>query len=216
MATPKPQIRSLFATPVCVHFLPIAQEVNAELRPLIVQKMEAGTGAIVQGQGWHSEPDFEAWGGGHAQTLFRVLRELANSATATRGGGRVSLEWDVTACATLRQTGDFVVRAARPGSYWSGIYFVDDGYAKSDDETLGGECELVDPRGPMPAILAPHLAFRIPGGGTAGQFEPIRPQTGMILLYPSWVARGERRYDGTGQRATIEFDLALPAEISVE
>ena len=26
MATPKPQIRSSFATPVCVHYLPVAQD----------------------------------------------------------------------------------------------------------------------------------------------------------------------------------------------
>ena len=37
MATTKPQVRSLFATPLCVHFLPIAPEMNAELRPMIAE-----------------------------------------------------------------------------------------------------------------------------------------------------------------------------------
>jgi len=32
----------------------------------------------------------------------------------------------------------------------------------------------------------------------------------MIILHPSWQPRGERRYDGTAQRLTIEFDLAVP------
>jgi hypothetical protein len=35
----------------------------------------------------------------------------------------------------------------------------------------------------------------------------MRPQTGMIVLHPSWLARGERRYDGEHQRVTVEFDL---------
>ncbi|MGB8366587.1 MAG: putative 2OG-Fe(II) oxygenase [Rhizomicrobium sp.] len=210
MATPKPQIRSMFATPVCVHFMPIAQEINAELRPLVIEKMTANGAADSHGQGWHSAPDFESWGGGAAQTLFRVLRELADSVTATRGGGRVTLEWRITAIAVVRQKGDYAALIARPGTMWSGIYYVDDGYAKSDDETLGGECELADPRGALPAMVAPHLSFRIPGGVAAGHVETIRPQTGLILLHPSWQPRGERRFDGTGQRIAIEFDLMPP------
>jgi len=207
MATPKPQIRSMFPTPVCVHFLPVAQEVNAELRPVIVEKMNGNGTFDGHGGGWRSSNDFEAWGGAAVQTLYRMLRELADSLTATRSGGRVSIDWKIVACAAVRQKGDHVDFSARPGAMWSGVYFVDDGYAKSDDETLGGECELADPRGVMPAMIAPQYAFRIPGGVTAGHVEAIRPQTGMIILHPSWQQRGERRFDGQGQRLAIEFDL---------
>ena len=209
MATPKPQIRSLFATPVCIHFLPIANEANAELRPLIMERMQ-GNGAVARGQGWHSAADFDSWGGPHAETLARVIRELADSLTATRAGGRVSLDWKLSCAASVRQPGEYQEVAARHGAFWSGIYYVDDGYLKSDDANLGGECELSDPRGPLPAMLAPHLAFRVQGGLTAGQTETIRPQSGMIILHPSWVARGESRYDGSSQRVAIEFDL-VPA-----
>jgi hypothetical protein len=208
MATPKPQIRSMFPTPVCVHFLPVAQEVNAELRPLILDRMGAdGNVAEMKSQGWRSAPDFEAWGGGAAQTLFRVLRELADGVTALRSGARVTLEWKIAAAAVVRQKNEYDELAARPGAMWSGIYFVDDGYAKSDDEALGGEIELADPRGAMPAMIAPQYGFRIPGGVSAGQVETIRPATGMILLHPSWQPRGERRFEGTSQRVAIEFDL---------
>jgi Putative 2OG-Fe(II) oxygenase len=210
MATPKPQIRSMFPTPVCVHFLPVAQEVNAELRPLILEKMNNTGTQDAHGRGWRSSPDFESWGGAAAQTLFRVLRELADSVTATRGGGRVNLDWRIAAAACVRQKGEHAELVARPGALWSGVYFVDDGYSKSDEELLGGECELADPRGPLPAMVAPQYAFRVPGGVTAGQTELIRPQTGMIVLHPSWQPRGERRYDGTNHRVTVEFDLAPP------
>ncbi len=210
MATQKPQVRSMFPTPVCVHFLPVAQEVNAELRPLVLDKMAANGIADSRGQGWRSLADFESWGGGPAQTLFRVLRELADGVTATRSGGRVALEWKIAACAIVRQKSDYAELAARPGAMWSGIYYVDDGYAKSDDEALGGECELADPRGALPAMVAPHLSFRIPGGVTAGHLETIRPQTGMILMHPSWQPRGERRFEGASQRVAIEFDLLPP------
>jgi hypothetical protein len=59
-------------------------------------------------------------------------------------------------------------------------------------------------------MAAPHLSFRMPGGQNAGYSEIVRPQPGMILLHPSWLPRGEKRYDGEGQRITIELDLALP------
>ena len=207
MAATKPQIRSLFATPVSIHFLPVAQEVNLELRPLILGKAQTG----VRGQGWNSGPDFDSWGSGPAQTLFRVARDLADAMTSTRSGARVALDWKITASATVRQNGEYRASTAQPGAYWSGVYFVDDGYAKSDDEALGGECELADPRGPLPILVAPQLGFRIPGGLSAGLIEAIRPQTGMIILHPSWLARGERRYEGAHQRVMIEFDLTPPA-----
>ncbi|HTK79718.1 MAG TPA: putative 2OG-Fe(II) oxygenase [Rhizomicrobium sp.] len=210
MATPKPQIRTAFATPICVHYLPVAPEVNAELRPLILDKMQAAGDAAATRQGWRSEYDFVDWGGSGAQTLFRMLRELSDSMTATRTGGRVTLEWVIAAAAAVRQTGDQVETVAQARAFWSGIYFVDDGYGKADGETFGGECEFLDPRGDLPASLAPQLAFRIPGGTTAGTSEVIRPKTGMILLHPGWLARGERRFDGQGPRVTVEFELTRP------
>lgn len=208
MSTPKPQIRSLFATPICQHFLPIALEANAALKPLIVERAQADGGP--QGQGWRSATDFDSWGGAHGETLFRVLRELADSLTATRAGGRVSLEWKIKARAKVRQPGDAQEAAARSRAFWSGVYFVDDGYQNSDNEAHGGECELADPRGPLPALVAPQLAFRVPGGLTAGQSEAIRPKSGMIILHPAWIARSERRFDGPSPRVTIEFDLSAP------
>ena len=208
MVAPKPQIRSMFATPVCVHYLPVAQEFNAELKPIILDhaKLDPATGN--HSQGWRSAPDLEAWGGAQLQTLFRVARELADSLTATRNGSRVTLDWQIAASAAIRQRGDYLERAARPGWFWSGVYYVDDGYQKLDDEALGGECELGDPRGVLPAMVAPQYGFRVPNGLTAGQIETIRPQSGMIILHPSWQPRGERGFEGASQRVTIEFDLA--------
>ncbi len=206
MAASKPQIRSLFATPVAIHFLPVAQDVNAALRPLILERAQPGT----RGQGWRSANDLMSWAGDPAETVLRVARDLADSLTSTRTGTRVHLEWKAEATASVRQPGEYRESDARPGAFWSGIYYVDDGYAKSDDATLGGECELADPRGPLPAMVAPQYGFRIPGGQSAGHTEIIRPQSGMIVLHPSWLMRGERRHDGEQSRVTIEFDLTPP------
>jgi hypothetical protein len=207
MATPKPQIRGTFPTPVCIHYLPVATEVNAELRPLVSERMQA-SGASEEA-GWRSPDDFAQWGGGAAQTLFRMLRELADNMTGTRVGGRVNLDWTIGALAEVRPKGGAVAPAPRSDAFWAGIYFVDDGYGRSDDENLGGECELLDPRGALSASFPPHLGFRIPGGANAGMSELIRPKSGMILMHPGWMSRGERTSQGQGQRVTIEFQLSL-------
>jgi len=209
MSTNKPQVRSLFATPLCVHFVPIANDMNSELRPLILAKIE-GEEPLGRGQGIYVRDDFRAWGNHHPDTLAAVVSDLADSLTASRSGGRVKTEWKISTRVCVRSRGEYQKMAARPGSFWSGLYFVDDGYANSDDAGLGGQVELGDPRGSLPAMAAPHLSFRMPGGQNAGYIEVVRPQTGMILLHPSWLPRGERRYDGDGQRITIELDLAVP------
>lgn len=201
MAASKPQIRSLFATPVCVHFHPVAQEINAELKPLILAQAQDGVA-------WRSNTDFESWSGVQGQTLFRMLRDLADGLTQPRvGGGRLTLDWRIKATAAIRLKGDAMEISARSGSYWSGIYYIDDGYHKADDEALGGECELADPRGVLPAMVAPQYGYRMPGGLSAGGREIIRPQSGMIILHPSWLPRGERRFEGADKRITIEFDM---------
>ena len=211
MPPTKPQIHSLFATPLCVHFVPVAVEMNAELKPMILARTKE---SVSRGQGAYAKEDFRSWGNHHAETLMTVVTDLADSLTASRSGARVKTDWVVTARAASRVKGEYQEMVARPGAFWAGVYFADDGYAKSDDEALGGQCELGDPRGPLPAMVAPHLSFRMPGGQgggkSAGFAEVIRPQSGMILLHPGWQPRGERRYDGEGQRLVIEFELTAP------
>jgi hypothetical protein len=204
MAASKPQIRSLFATPVCIHFHPVAQEINAELKPLILARADGNAG------NWRSDKDFESWSGVQGQTLFRMLRDLADGLTQPRSGGRTSVEWKVSAAASVRGKGEYVEMSARPGWLWSGVYYIDDGYHKADDESLGGACELADPRGVLPAMIAPQFAYRMPDGLTAGGREIVRPQSGMIILHPSWLPRGESRFEGADKRITVEFDMMVP------
>lgn len=208
MSPNKPQIQTLFVTPLCVHYLPVAAEMNATLRPLIAEKAAA---APATAQGALVEEDFRLWGNHHAETLVSVITDLADGMTASRNGGRIKTDWSIAIRAIARSRGEQREMAARPHVFWAGVYFVDDGYGKSDDEAMGGQCELSDPRGPLPGMIAPNLAFRLPGGQGGGFSEMIRPQSGMLLLHPGWLPRAERPYEGDGQRLVIEFELTAPA-----
>lgn len=188
----------MFATPVCIHFHPLAQEANLELRPLILDRAAASPRMLA---------GFESWGGVQGQSLFRMLRDLADGMTTTRTGGRVAIEWTITAAAVVREKGSDRPIAAKPGAFWSGVYYVDDGYHKSDDETLGGEYEMTDPRGALASAHASQYGYRLPGPATSGFGEVIRPQSGMIVLHPAWLACGERRFEGADKRIVVEFDM---------
>ena len=65
----------------------------------------------------------------------------------------------------------------------------------------------MDPRGVAPAMLAPSLAYAIPGGQSIGASELIWPQTGMMILFPSWLLHSVRAYSGDGVRISIAMNF---------
>ncbi|MEC8179781.1 MAG: TIGR02466 family protein, partial [Pseudomonadota bacterium] len=96
---------------------------------------------------------------------------------------------------------------AHPGSYWSAVAYVDDGYNGSEEATLGGELQLLDPRMPMIRMTAPDL-FLTDGQGSGQPNEYLhRPSTGEIVLFPSWLQHAVRPFHGSGTRISIAINL---------
>jgi len=94
-----------------------------------------------------------------------------------------------------------------PGAYWSGAYYVDDGGC-ADDPSLGGEFEMLDPRGGAPAMLAPALKFASEDGLSVCGAETVRPKPGLLMLFPSWLVHQVRPYRGNALRISIAFNLS--------
>jgi uncharacterized protein (TIGR02466 family) len=90
---------------------------------------------------------------------------------------------------------------------WSGVPLVDDG-GIDGDPSLGGELEFMDPRGPGPAMYAPHLAFGA-AGLSVGANETVRPKAGRLVMFPAWLLHQVRPYRGSAQRISIAFNLSL-------
>ncbi len=202
-------VRGLFATPVAALQLPEAAATNAELRAVILRRRDemAGVQASNAG-GWHSDRDILAWGGGRAAEILALARELATRMSADRDGAAVAPAWKMQAWANVNGPGDSNICHYHPGSYWSGTYYVDDGGCAAD-ETLGGEFEMLDPRGPGPGMHAPALRFADPDFRAAGSAETIRPRAGLLFLFPSWLFHQVRPYRGTGLRVSIAFNFGL-------
>jgi uncharacterized protein (TIGR02466 family) len=202
------QIVSLFATPIVLIDLPDAPTLNADLRRTILEREKSHPGTEHSNLGgWQSEWDMDRWGGAAAIKLLAVARNSANKVTTNRQGQPVVIAWKANMWANINRTGHGNEFHSHPGSFWSAVYYVDDGGIEADP-SLGGELEFMDPRGPGPAMYAPQLAFGS-AGLSVGANEVVRPRTGRMVMFPAWVLHQVRPYRGTARRISIALNLSL-------
>ncbi len=202
-------VRGLFATPVAALEVPDAAAVNADLEPVILRRRaETPTVQASNAGGWHSDRDILAWGGPRVAQIVDLGKGIAGQLTADREGNPARPPWRVQAWANVNTAGHANVAHYHPGSFWSGTYYVADGGCASDPG-LGGEFEMLDPRGPGPGMYAPTLKFAGEDGASVGGAETIRPKPGLLVLFPSWLLHQVRPYRGTGTRISIAFNLSL-------
>jgi len=209
------EIVPLFPTPLVTYNVPEAVALNADLRRVIEQREQSQPSTQHSNQGgWQSSWDMDRWGGVPAIKLLAIGRNLANRVTMDRKGnlggphpGYV-VTWTANMWANINRSGHGNEFHSHPGAFWSGVYYVDDG-GIADDESLGGELEFMDPRGPLPAMFAPHLAYATPGGLAAGATERVLPKAGRMVMFPSWLLHQVRPYRGTATRISIAFNLTV-------
>ena len=115
-----------------------------------------------------------------------MARAVATHMPRDREAQPVRPDWVFTGWANVNGPGDSNFCHYHPGSFWSGTYYVDDGGA-AGIEQAGGGFEMLDPRGPAAAMLAPALGFAGEGGTAAGMTETIEPRPGLLVLFPSWL-----------------------------
>jgi len=205
----KVEVAPLFATPVAVVDVPDATTLNAELRRVILEQEKASPGTQHSNLGgWQSSWDMERWGGAPVARLLDVARGVVNGLTCDRQGRAVTIAWKANIWANVNRAGHGNEFHFHPGSFWSGVYYVEDGGIGADP-SLGGELEFMDPRGATPAMYAPHLAWTVPGGRSMGACETIPPRAGRMVLFPAWMLHAVRPYRGSAERISIAFNLSL-------
>src|SRR3954471_22650716 len=112
--------------------------------------------------------------------------------------GTLSLSAWVTIC----RTGAYHAPHSHPDSAWSGVYYVDAGTGYKD-RPLSGCLEFLDPRAGVEAVSAP--------GDPYGEPFRVRPEAGLLVVFPSWLYHWVHPYAGETPRIAISFNANLAA-----
>ena len=199
----------LFATPILTASPPNAGELNRALLDVIAAQREKHPGIDRSNLGgWHSDTDMANWGGEAARELadFAVSTVSPHMADAASGGKR-QFGWQVEMWANVNGPGHANQMHCHPASFWSGVYYPDPG--GSEIEGNGGELLLEDPRYPMAYMIVPDLLLRDAQNEPMYSQFAMRPVTGRIVLFPSWLRHSVRPHRGDRERVSIALNLAL-------
>lgn len=204
-------IERRFATPFVVAPVNDFEALNAELSRVILARAATHPGVVRSNHGgWQSEADFSDWSGPAGEALLAAARGLADTVTAVETAQGVMAGgpcWQVNAWANLNRAGHGNHPHHHPAAFWSGVYWVEAG--RAGEVGPGGEFEMYDPRGVAPTLYAPRLRYAVSGCLSAGGQDFFEPETGVMVLFPSWLVHAVRPYAGPGERISVAFNLSI-------
>lgn len=184
-------------------------EVNAELRRLVLEKERTvPNDPHANAGGWHSPSDLLDWPSPAIQTLHGWIAEAVNQMI------RATLDYmkttgmhrpftgsiQLTAWANVARRSNFHRVHNHPGNCWSGVYYVDGG-PEVVASPLSGTLELLDPR--------PFTEMTYTPGEPYGQRILIRPQPGLLVVFPSFLYHLVNPVQGDGERISIAFNARV-------
>jgi uncharacterized protein (TIGR02466 family) len=198
------EVTAAFPTVIGRFRVPDAEAMNECLSALILAE-EADYATLGRSNvgGWHGRPDFlvrpDPMVSAFTGWLNWALRRMIE-ATAEPNPYQGALS--VSAWAGICRAGAYHAPHSHPDSAWSGVYYVDAGTA-APDRPLSGVLEFLDPRAGVEAVTAP--------GDPYGDPFRIRPQAGLLVVFPSWLFHWVHPYAGETPRIAISFN-ATPVE----
>jgi uncharacterized protein (TIGR02466 family) len=203
------EITKAFPTIISQLRVPDAEAMNQELRELILAEegsyLTLGRSNI---GGWHSRPDFlnrpEAAVAALTTWVTWVVSQMVH---ATTGLGAFKGQLSVSAWATICREGAYHAPHSHPGSAWSGVYYVDAGVF-NPNRPLSGVLEFLDPRVGVEAVNTP--------GDLSGDPVRVRPESGLLVVFPSWLYHWVHPYAGQSPRIAVSFNVALGTRDTVK
>lgn len=199
----------LFSTPFVIDQLKSPEGMRVLREAILTEKARDGDGVQISNiGGWHSNTKMLEWGGEAARALAYKAMTMADDAMVNIGAshGR-DYDWLPEMWANVAGKGNANQYHTHPGSYWSAVAYIDDGYEGDPDPALGGELQLLDPRMPMVRMASLDLRFKDIDGKVQNNEPMVRPSTGMIVMFPSWLQHSVRAFHGNGARISVAINL---------
>lgn len=192
-----------------------SETINAGLLRLALEHEAAETSRdYANVGGWHSAPDLLDWQGPEIAELRKWIAEGLNCMVRATGQlpevqGRPAPRgnFTISAWANISRRGNYHRMHNHPFSAWSGVYYVTAVARpqaarsdKPDPNVLAGVLELYDPRPFTEMVDVP--------GAPYGQRVNIRPEPGLLVLFPSWLYHFVHPSNSDDQRVSIAFNAA--------
>ena len=184
--------------------LPDSEAMNQGLRSLIlVEESEYPSLGRSNIGGWHSRPDFLHRADANVEALSSwIIWALRRMICTTTGRDDFAGTASISAWATICRAGAYHAPHSHPDSAWSGVYYVDSG-TEDRDQPLSGVLEFLDPRAGAEAVSAP--------GDPYGEPFRVRAQSGLLVMFPSWLYHWVHPYAGETPRIAISFNASIGA-----
>lgn len=191
------EVKPIFPTVLLRRRLDSVAPLNGRLREIVLEREARDPGIVASNvDGWHSEADLMEWDYPEIGVLTRAFIE--SGVKMTRASLPPGLDGDIDVrfhggCwANVLRDGGYNKIHNHPGAVWSGCYYVSVGNPDPEPE-CNGCIEFQDPR---------------PGNIYGGK-EAIRPEAGLLLIFPGWLNHFVNPYKGTGERISIAFNLQV-------
>jgi len=201
-----PELSSAFGTPISLRTVPSFATINPGLERAILARAHRGEANRISNiGGWQSLPDLLDWPEPEIKVLTAELDRAIQQINALPAmlaqqpePGRV--KYNAYGWANVNRSGHYNMMHVHPGNHWSVVYYVATG-TLNPDTPMNGRIELRDPR--------PAANFAKMPGFTSGQPMLIKPQPGMMLVFPAWIEHGVHPFFGEGHRISIAINVAL-------
>jgi uncharacterized protein (TIGR02466 family) len=194
------RVEYMFATPIFSHTFREAAALNTRLRERILERERTTPSASKSNQGgWQSVPDFFDWPDPAVSTLEGMIGHALNAANAhVPLPPDLAIEFELFGWAAVNRHGHYNTAHLHPQSTWSGVYYVDAG-----DEPAEGPAALLEFNHPISGALMDFFPGILPSART------VRPETGMMIVFPSYLLHSVRMYHGTRPRICVAFNAHL-------
>lgn len=207
------KINALFPTMLLEASIPNAARLNDELKQ-IINDHKANDPGIKRSNlsGWHSNEQMTQWGGETAKQLAVEVLKLCMSQTHDddmfQENAEPDIVWKCDMWANVSGAGASNQVHAHPCSFWSAVYYVDDGYSAGYTQDEGGELLLLDPRFPGAYMYANDLHFINGNDNTVlKSSHKIIPSAGNLVVFPSWLMHLVKPFYGSRDRISIAINL---------
>lgn len=196
------QTAMTFATPLVTHPWPDSEQLNQELKAVILDN-EKKSGGIVKSNigGWHSELGIFSWDEPCIKTLHERVRRAAIECTRNmivRRNVKFRVRYRIDGWANVVRSGDYHSPHNHPNNLWSGVYYVAVGEPEPG-RPKNGQLELLDPRIGCNMVGIPDSLFEVR--------YSIPATAGLMVLFPSWLIHHVHPFIGKGERISIAFNI---------